>query len=146
MGRAGAIGWVAPARRLALLLALAAGGLGLAAPVRAQAPPPVGGVPPAAEKAPLMAERFADNGARWPEGPGRYFAEDGYHLIGEDRETGTVFAAQPGSTPRAADVSVEAELRKVEGPDTRGYGIAIRSTTTPRRAYRLFVFGSGRFS
>lgn len=94
----------------------------------------------------LLHEPFVNNDAGWPTDEHRYFEEDGYHLIGEAREAVTAFPVQARTSVRAADVALEVQLRKVEGPDTRGYGIALRSTTAPRRAYRLFINTLGMYT
>src|SRR5437764_166725 len=138
----GAMGRARLAMKIAMVAAMLCSSLASTlGPAEVHATPALGRLEQAAP--PVFDEHFRDNQAGWPENENRFFDADGYHLVGEPGANGAnaTWTVQPSRTPRLADIALEAEFVRVDGPDTAGFGLTVRSTTTPRRAYRLFIDG-----
>lgn len=94
----------------------------------------------------IFDDRFFDNREDW--GPPDYlsFAEDGLHLAPVYRDGLSTYAIYPLALDQLTDLSLEAEVRKVSGPDSDPFGIALRWTSNPTSRYHLWLSGEGSFS
>lgn len=140
---------VARLRSALLAVALLAAQAPVAQASVGQAPVAQASVTPGAPqqaKPPVFEDTFVDNRAGWPSDAPFYLATDGYHLDAREVTTGTARTVQPGASPRLADMTVEAEMTRLEGPAWAGYGVTLRSTVVPRRVYRAIINGYGLFT
>jgi hypothetical protein len=85
-------------------------------------------------------EDFTDNRNTWPESDKAFLENGEYHLY--DKESGHVFWNSTAGIH--GDFTLEAKIRKVDGPDGQSYGIVFRLLDGDNY-YAFLIRGDGRY-